>query len=84
MKQHTATKIQIGEYIYRGHHILRASDHYDSNYIHWNITNKVSCKYTGLDSFYTGDSTNTLAEAKDMVDGMIECGTSNDEGYLLV
>ena len=65
-----ATRIQAGEYLYRGYHIVRASDHYDSTYVHWNISQWEENSLTGGD-WYTFDSTNTLADAKWIVDRSI-------------
>ena len=82
MKKHTAKKVHSGNYIYRGHEIVKV-DYYGSNNIFWNVITKEVCKYTGQESQCCDDCTNTLADAKDMIDGMIEMGVTNDQGYAL-
>jgi len=83
MKKHTAKKMHSGRYIYRGHEIIKI-DYYGSNNIFWNIVTKEVCKHTGIELQRCDDATNTLVDAKDIVDGMIEYGQTNDEGYSLV
>ena len=82
MKKHTAKKICRGNYIYRGHEILKIDCYSGKPF--WNVFTKEVCKHTGIETPYCGDATNTLADAKDMIDAMIEMGTSNDEGHSLV
>jgi len=82
MKKHSAKKIHSGTYIYRGHEIVKIDIY--SGRIFWNIVTKEVCKHTGIESQCCDCATNTLADAKDMIDGMIEDGHSNDAGYSLI
>ena len=61
--KHTAKKICRGNYIYRGHEILKIDCYSGKPF--WNVFTKEVCKHTGIETPYCGDATNTLADAKD-------------------
>ena len=64
-KKHTAKRLFKGEYLYRGHIIVDMTA--SSGYTHWNI-GKADSENNWVDIGGFFDSTNTLAEAKDVVD----------------
>lgn len=67
-KKHKAKKLAVGEYLYKGYRIIRASDHYNSDYVHWNVGKWEVCPVTGIGEWSYNDSTNTLSDAKWMID----------------
>jgi hypothetical protein len=67
-QKHTAKKLAVGKYLYRGYQIVRASDYYDSDYVHWNIGNWEVCPLTGTEGWSYNDSANTLSDAKWLID----------------
>ena len=64
-KKHTAKRLFTGEYLYRGHIIIDMTA--SSGYTHWNI-GKADLENNWVDNNGFFDATNTLSEAKDVVD----------------
>tara|TARA_S200002703_G_scaffold147662_1_gene143669 strand:- start:369 stop:599 length:231 start_codon:yes stop_codon:yes gene_type:complete len=66
--KHQAKKLYKGEYLYRGYIIVDMTS--SSGYTHWNI-GKYDLESNWVDGNSFFDSTNTLADAKWVVDGIV-------------
>ena len=62
-----AKKIEAGLYEYRGYAIENMKDRAGADYVFWNIA-EIPAGETAYQAHEAHDSTNTLAEAKELID----------------
>lgn len=73
----TAKKIEAGLYEYRGYSIENMKDRASATYTFWNIA-KIPAGGDVYDAYEAHDSTNTLADAKEVVNEYILRSVHND------